>query len=104
MGQPPDISNSTVLEREKYIKDNFYCRGNCEICGIPDTEIRYSLKDERGSQIMQERVLRPADTEPGVPAELVFPMPPYPFRGIMTLTCGEAAASCAVSCVECAQH
>ncbi len=70
----------------------------------PDTEIRYSLKDERGSQIMQERVLRPADTEPGVPAELVFPMPPYPFRGIMTLTCGEAAASCAVSCVECAQH
>ena len=34
MGKPPDISNSTVLEREKYIKDNFYCRGNCEICGI----------------------------------------------------------------------
>ena len=34
MGSPPDIETSTAAEREKYIYDNFYCRGNCEICGI----------------------------------------------------------------------
>lgn len=30
----PDIESSTRQEREQYIYDNFYCRGNCEICGL----------------------------------------------------------------------
>ncbi len=34
MGSPPNIETSTTAEREKYIYDNFYCRGNCEICGL----------------------------------------------------------------------
>ncbi|ORT99262.1 hypothetical protein D081_1991 [Anaerovibrio sp. JC8] len=34
MGKPPEIANSTALEREQYIRDNFYCRGNCDICGM----------------------------------------------------------------------
>ena len=30
----PDIGSSTRQEREQYIYNNFYCRGNCEICGL----------------------------------------------------------------------
>ena len=67
------------------------------LCG---TEIRYSISDDRGNRIVQERTLVPGDVAPGVPPELVFPMPPYPFRGILSLTCGEQTVNCAVSCVE----
>lgn len=34
MGKPPEIDNSTAREREQYIRDNFYCRDNCDICGM----------------------------------------------------------------------
>lgn len=30
---PPSIENSTKEEREKYIKEKYICRANCEICG-----------------------------------------------------------------------
>ena len=30
----PEISESTRQEREQFIYDNFYCRGNCDICGL----------------------------------------------------------------------
>lgn len=63
-------------------------------------EITYSMHDDRGNRILRERVLKPETVAPGVQPELVFLMPPYPFRGILTLTCGESKASCAVSCVE----
>ena len=65
----------------------------------PDTEITYSIKDDRGRQILQERRLRPAEVQQGVQPELVFPMPPYPFHGMLTLTCGACTVNCAVSCV-----
>lgn len=32
--RPPEIENSTRQEREKYIKDTFWCRGDCDSCGI----------------------------------------------------------------------
>lgn len=31
---PPEITNSTKEEREAYIKSTFWCRGDCESCGI----------------------------------------------------------------------
>lgn len=31
---PPEIENSTKQERKQYIKDTFWCRGDCDICGI----------------------------------------------------------------------
>ncbi len=66
----------------------------------PGLEITYTLHDDRGNRILRERTLAPETVAPGVPPELIFLMPPYPFRGILTLTCGETKASCAVSCVQ----
>lgn len=31
---PPRIENSTKEERENYIKNTFFCRSDCENCGI----------------------------------------------------------------------
>lgn len=30
----PDILNSTREEREEYIKTEFKCKNNCELCGL----------------------------------------------------------------------
>ena len=32
--RPPDIAHSSREEREAYIKETFWCRGDCDICGI----------------------------------------------------------------------
>ena len=63
-------------------------------------EITYSMKDDHGNRILREHTIMPENAENGLPPELVFLMPPYPFRGMLTLTCGETTANCAVSCVE----
>lgn len=31
---PPDIEKSTREERESYIKKTFWCRADCDSCGI----------------------------------------------------------------------
>ncbi len=30
----PDIRNSTREERQKYIEETYWCRGDCDSCGI----------------------------------------------------------------------
>ena len=32
--RPPDIEESTIEERERYIKKTFQCKGVCEDCGF----------------------------------------------------------------------
>lgn len=32
--RPPEIEESTIEEREKYIAETFACKGNCDICGF----------------------------------------------------------------------
>ena len=34
MMTPPDINSSTKEQREKYIKETFACKNNCELCGL----------------------------------------------------------------------
>lgn len=34
MKKPPEIESSTPEERERYIIETFYCRGNCDVCGM----------------------------------------------------------------------
>ncbi len=58
----------------------------------------YSIDDENGRHIMQPREVIPAEVDAGVPPELILPLPPYAFRGILTLRCGESTANCALSC------
>ena len=60
----------------------------------------YSIDDENGRHIMQPRELIPADVDAGVPPEMILPLPPYAFRGILTVRCGESTANCALSCAE----
>lgn len=59
----------------------------------------YSIDSENGKQILQPREVVPADVDKGVTPELILPLPPYAFRGILTVRCGESTVSCAVSCV-----
>ena len=54
----------------------------------------YSLTDEAGNPVFAPFEMIPAETAQPV---LRFPVPPCPFRGFLTLRCGEAAANCAVS-------
>lgn len=32
--RPPEIESSTRQQREQYIYDNFYCRADCDNCGL----------------------------------------------------------------------
>lgn len=59
----------------------------------------YSIDDENGKHIIQPREVIPAEVDRGIPPEMILPLPPYPFRGILTVRCGECTANCAVSCV-----
>ncbi len=34
MGNPPEISDSTVEERREYIKKRFPCIADCDMCGL----------------------------------------------------------------------
>lgn len=31
---PPDIQSSTREERLKYLRETFWCRGDCDSCGL----------------------------------------------------------------------
>ena len=59
----------------------------------------YSIDDENGKHIIQPREVIPAEVDRGIPPEMILPLPPYAFRGILTVRCGECTANCAVSCV-----
>ena len=59
----------------------------------------YSIDDENGRHIMQPREVIPAEVDRGVPPEMILPLPPYAFRGILTVSCGECMVHCALSCV-----
>ena len=59
----------------------------------------YSIDDENGKHIIQPREVIPAELDRGIPPEMILPLPPYAFRGILTVRCGECTANCAVSCV-----
>ena len=58
------------------------------------TPLCYSLTDGTGSTVLLQAEIIPAETEQPV---LHIAMPPYPFRGILTLRFGDSAAHCAVS-------
>ena len=34
MGNPPDVTDSTVDDRRKYIKKRFPCIADCDMCGL----------------------------------------------------------------------
>ena len=34
MGNPPEISESTIEERREYIKKRFPCIADCDMCGL----------------------------------------------------------------------
>ena len=59
----------------------------------------YSIDDENGRHIMQPREVISAEVDRGVPPEMILPLPPYAFRGILTVSCGECMVHCALSCV-----
>lgn len=61
--------------------------------------VTYSIDDERGKHIIQPRTLELAEVDAGVPPELILPLPPYAFRGILTVQYGESKANCAVAVV-----
>ena len=58
----------------------------------------YSIDDENGRHILQPREVIPAEVDSGIPPEMILPLPPYAFRGMLNVRCGEASANCAVSC------
>ncbi len=34
MGNPPELSESTIEERRAYIKERFPCIADCDMCGL----------------------------------------------------------------------
>lgn len=59
----------------------------------------YSIDDENGKHIIQPYELNISEVDSGVPPEIILSLPPFAFRGILTVRCGESTANCAVSCV-----
>ena len=59
----------------------------------------YSIDDENGKHIIQPYELNISEVDRGVPPEIILSLPPFAFRGILTVRCGESTANCAVSCV-----
>lgn len=66
--------------------------------GITEPVI-YSIDDENGKHIIQPYELNISEVDRGVPPEIILSLPPFAFRGILTVRCGESTANCAVSCV-----
>ena len=48
MGNPPEITESTIEERRAYVKERFPCIADCDMCGLckvfhgKDAEIAYA--------------------------------------------------------------
>lgn len=59
----------------------------------------YSIDDENGKHIIQPYELNISEVDRGVTPEIILSLPPFAFRGILTVRCGESTANCAVSCV-----
>ena len=66
--------------------------------GITEPVI-YSIDDENGKHIIQPYELNISEVDSGVTPEIILSLPPFAFRGILTVHCGESTANCAVSCV-----
>ena len=65
-----------------------------------DVPVLYSVDDNKKRCVIHEHELLLGCVDRGVVPELVLSLPPYAFRGIMTVKYGEATANCAVSCVD----
>ena len=61
--------------------------------------IEYCIANQKGDPIVPGQTLRLDTVDAGVAPELVFLMPPTPFTGILTVTCGECTAECVVRCL-----
>ena len=62
--------------------------------------VTYLVDDEKQRHVIHERELLLSCLDASVVPELILTMPPYPFRGMLTVKYGEAAANCIVSCLE----
>ena len=62
--------------------------------------IVYSVDDNKKHCIIREHELLLSGVDSKVVPELILAMPPYAFRGIMTVRYGEATANCAISCFD----
>ncbi|MCQ2417358.1 MAG: glycosyltransferase family 4 protein [Oscillospiraceae bacterium] len=65
-----------------------------------DTPILYEVTDDRQHCVIQEKTLLLPNVDAGVTPELILAMPPYAFRGILTIHYGELTCNCAISCLE----
>ncbi|HAM68937.1 MAG TPA: hypothetical protein DCP68_04920 [Ruminococcus sp.] len=65
--------------------------------GLP---LVYGIEDSAGRTILPETELHLNDAAAGIGLELILALPVHGFRGILHIRFGEAAANCAVSCIE----
>ena len=65
--------------------------------GLP---VVYGMEDSAGRTILPETELHLDDAAAGIGLELILALPVHGFRGILHIRFGDAAANCAVSCIE----